>query len=138
MREPIRRSDDEGIERVLRVDALNPRQWNRLLPRLERGLWDDEANSALVTEDISHGGVEDPEEVILDPVTREVVGHLENELIRRERPGRDTSEPRVEGALAERRAEPRGNFGPNAVSTQLKRSFDHRLPLLAGSRRRGS
>ena len=84
VREAVRGADDEGVERVLRLDRG---RGGRLLRRLFQRpgaldvVVDRELDAALLAGRVAHGGADQVDEVPFDPLAREVVRDREDEGI---------------------------------------------------------
>jgi hypothetical protein len=102
VREAVRRPDDEEVEGVLRVQALAE-------PRRRRGLEllrlvefaHRESHGAVASHRLADRGMDEVEEVILDPRAREVVGHGENEVLTAELDRLRVGEPRCKRRFAQ-------------------------------------
>src|SRR5262245_20423027 len=81
MREPVRGADDEEVERVLRVQPSGRVSRRPLLAGRAERVVDDEADRTVTAGDVPRGGADQVEEVALDPLAREVVGHGEDERV---------------------------------------------------------
>src|SRR5215211_3685166 len=80
--EAVRRADHEGVEGVLRIQALGAPRRRRFLGLGDTArLADDHAHGPLVSERFLHGGLDQAQEMPLDPLAREVVGHGDDERL---------------------------------------------------------
>ena len=95
VREAVRRADDEEVEGVLRVQAFAEAGRRRLLGLLRLvELANGEPHRALASDRLADGGLDEIEEVILDPRAREVVGNREHEALTAELDRLGVGEPR--------------------------------------------
>ena len=97
----------------------------RRAPRLRHGpgrldvLLDDEPDAALRAGSVANRGSDQVEEMALDPLAREVVGHGEDELLVVSSRLVDVAEPGAEGRVVQRLLKPARDFGPETLCCQL-------------------
>ncbi len=122
MGEPVRRPDHERVEHVLRVQ---PRLGGRSRPLLDGGrrglvgLPQGEDDPPLLAGDVAHGRADQPEEVALDPLAREVVRDADDERVVVEPAPHRVREPGAVGGAVERPLEPAGYLAPQGLCRQL-------------------
>src|SRR5918996_2369643 len=108
------------MEGVLGVQSFNPRRrvggFDLLLSRL--ALANDELDSALVAGRVADGRVDQPEEVPLDPLAREVVRYAKRERLIREVETFGVREPRPVRRFVERAPQSLRNLGPQVLCCQ--------------------
>ncbi len=143
VREPVRRPDDEVVERVLRVRsgltvAHGCRRRRRDRPvRLAGGLDHLERHLHLAPERVPHGALEESEEVARDPGARELVRDGEHERVLTEGDGLRRGEPHHVGRLVEGVPEPSGDVVPELLCGRLDGVVHALLGTPSGGRRRG-
>jgi hypothetical protein len=109
--EPVGRPDDERVEGVLRVQALDtPRRRRRLVVQ-RRGFCGDDAHRSRFLERGGDRRFDEAPVVTLDPLAREIVPRANHELVVRELAA-GVSEPLRVGAIVKGLLEPRGDVGP--------------------------
>ena len=122
MSEAVRGADHEGVEGVLRVHPEADLRLHRRLRIGHRGalrLGGDVEPHRTLAGDLSERGADQPEEMTVDPLAREVVGNGENELVLGNRCGVDLAEPGRERVLVECLPEPTRNLVPDPSRSQL-------------------
>jgi len=132
VREAVRRADHEEVERVLRVDvcelALGAlRRLGRCRRWIGRQVGDRQADPPLDAGCITDGGLDQADEVTLDPLAREVVRDRDRERVVGQLETLGLGEPRAVRGLIECPLEPTGDFVPQGLRSQLN------LALHAGS-----
>ncbi len=133
VREAVRRADHEEVERVLRVDVCELALG--ALRRLGRGgartgrqrVGNGQADPPLDARRVADGGLDQADEMALDPLAREVVRDGDRERVVRQVEALGLSEPRAVRGLIECPLEPTGDFVPQGLRSQLN------LALHAGS-----
>src|SRR5581483_2034259 len=80
---------------------------------------DSELERALDSDDVAYGSADQPEEVSLDPVTRELGRNGENERLALELEATDVAEPLAIRPVAERHPEPPRDLLPEVLRRQL-------------------
>jgi hypothetical protein len=136
VREPVRRADHEPVEGVLAVQpgtGLAPRDLfgdgpvlspGRLRDRGRRLRIDDrDVNVAFLAERVANRRLDQPAEVGLDPLAREIVRDGEDERVVVQGLAARLTEPGAVGAFVESLLQTTGNVGPQGVRTQLERSL---------------
>ena len=88
-------------------------------PSSEHAFADAQADMSLLARDVAQRGADQPEEVALDPLPREVVGNAEDERIVRELRALGFREPRLVRRLVERSLQPTRNLAPEVFRSQL-------------------
>ena len=113
VREAVRGADDEEVERVLRVQALAEarRRWRLGVLRLVE-LANGEPNRPVGPDRLADRGMDEIEEVILDPRAREVVRNGKHEVLAAELDRLSVGEPRREGGFAQCVPEAVRDLGP--------------------------
>src|SRR5438093_840936 len=131
VREAVRRTDHEEVERVLRVGAaelasrpLDPtddRRLARLGLRLSGpgAVVDSEVDARLAPDHVTNRSLDQPEKVPFDPLAGEVVRHRDREVAVTELEAASLREPRAVRRLVEGPSEPTGDLVPQALSRQL-------------------
>ena len=127
VREPVRRSDHEVVERVLRVGpGLGLRRdaggcQGGLVVLLDRRRLDLERDPHVTAERVAHGCAHEAEKVTLDPASREVVRHGDREGVVAQRHRSRRREPRLVRGLVQRVPEPARDVVPDAFGGRLGR-----------------
>jgi hypothetical protein len=140
VREPVRRADHERVERVLRVQALVGRARRRRRCRLWpigglRGrlltlalLANLQSDRPLVTRELANRGLDEPEEVSLDPLAREVVRDGQDDRLVGHLTTAHLVEPGAVGGVVERLLQPVGDLVPEVIGGQLSRALHSAAP----------